>query len=127
MSDFKLSTGDIKAIDAVTYLDMILLEKKCQSIITDSGGLQKEAYYFHKPYITVRDETEWVELVHAGVNCVAGADKNKIVEAFKNLKNGKLDFSQNLYGDGKAGAKIVEVLLNPHQPSTIRVRRYHYA
>lgn len=112
--DWKPSVLDIKIIDPVSYLDMILLEKKCQAIITDSGGIQKEAYFFQKPCITLRDETEWVELVNAGVNYVVGADKNCIVDTFKSLRNGTLDFSQNFYGNGKAGEKVVEVLVNHH-------------
>ncbi|NVM21052.1 MAG: UDP-N-acetylglucosamine 2-epimerase (non-hydrolyzing) [Desulfobacterales bacterium] len=118
------SVRGIKIIDPVSYLEMILLEKKCQAIITDSGGLQKEAYFFHKPCITVRDETEWIELVDAGVNCVVGGDKNNIVEAFKNLQSETLDFSQKFYGNGKAGEKIVEVLVH-HEPPGETNRKLH--
>ena len=114
LSDWKPSVLDIKIIDPVSYLDMILLEKKCQAIITDSGGIQKEAYFFQKPCITLRNETEWVELVDAGVNYLVGADKNSIVETFENLQSGTLNFSKGFYGSGKAGEKIVEVLVN-HQ------------
>jgi UDP-GlcNAc3NAcA epimerase len=80
--------------------------------MTDSGGLQKEAYFFQKPCITLRDETEWVELVNNGYNILVGADKSKIIEAYKNhskfnIKNLKLD----LYGGGKASEKIIKELL----------------
>lgn len=111
LSEFELSLQDIKIIDPVSYLDMILLEKKCQAIITDSGGIQKEAYFFKKPCITLRDETEWTELVNAEVNYLVGADSNKIVQTFEDLRSRTLDFSQNFYGNGKAGEKIVEVLI----------------
>jgi UDP-GlcNAc3NAcA epimerase len=114
LSDWKPSMLGIKVIDPVSYLDMILLEKKCQAIITDSGGIQKEAYFFQKPCITLRNETEWVELVNAGVNYLVGADKNSIMETFKSLRSGTLDFSQDFYGNGTAGEKIVEILVN-HQ------------
>jgi len=114
LSDLRLSVQDIKVIDPVSYLDMILLEKKCRAIITDSGGIQKEAYFFQKPCITLRDETEWIELVNAGVNYVVGADRNNIVKTFKNLQSRTLDFSQDFYGNGKAGEKIVEVLVKRH-------------
>jgi UDP-GlcNAc3NAcA epimerase len=89
-----------------------MLEKKYQAIITDSGGIQKEAYFFQKSCITIRDETEWVELVNANVNFLASANKNRIIETFKSLKNKKLDFSQEFYGNGKAGEKIVDILSN---------------
>jgi len=112
LSRSKIPLSDIKIIDPVSYLNMIVLENKCQCIITDSGGIQKEAYFFKKPCITLRYETEWTELVNAGVNFVVGTDTNNIVEAFKSFKNKTLDFSETYYGDGKAGEKIVKVLVD---------------
>ncbi len=91
---------------------MIILEKNCQAIITDSGGIQKEAYFFQKPCITLRDEMEWVELVNAGVNYVVGADKDDIVDAFETFQCGILDFAENFFEDGSAGSKIVDILVN---------------
>ena len=80
--------------------------------MTDSGGLQKEAYFFEKQCITLRDETEWVELVECGANTLVGADKQMILEAYENhstfnIQNSSLD----LYGGGKASEKIIEVLI----------------
>lgn len=95
----------IKFIDPVGYFDMLYLEDKCEFIITDSGGVQKEAYFFGKPCITLRDSTEWVELVDAGWNTIVGADKEKIITALTKMpaygKNIKL------YGDGNTAEKIL--------------------
>lgn len=112
LSERKSLLSNIKIIDPVSYLDMIMLEKNCQAIITDSGGVQKEAYFFHRPCITVRNETEWVELVNANVNFLAGASKKRIVKTFNFLQNAKLDFSYEFYGNGKAGEKIIKFLCN---------------
>ena len=98
----------IRVIDPVGYLDMLALEDKCRFIVTDSGGLQKEAYFFQKPCITLRDQTEWVETVEAGANVVVGADREKIVGA---LKNPPIPGVWNdLYGNGSAGSDIVSTL-----------------
>ena len=99
-------------IDPVGYLEMVWLLNNCKLVMTDSGGLQKEAYFFKKPCITLRDETEWVELVEIGANVLVGANKEKILNTFKNnskfkIQNSKLD----LYGDGKASEKIAVELL----------------
>ena len=81
-------------------------------VMTDSGGLQKEAYFFAKPCITMRDETEWVELVDAGANVLVGADKTKILEAYQNARNhfANEDCDPNLYGGGQASQRIVSFL-----------------
>ena len=101
--------GQIIPIDPVGYLDMILLEKNAYKIATDSGGVQKEAYFHGVPCLTLRNETEWVELVKAGVNHLVGADKNKILEV---LNTKESDFkNQLLYGDGFAAKKIINGLI----------------
>ena len=79
--------------------------------MTDSGGLQKEAFFFKKPCITMRDETEWVELVEHGVNSLAGAEAEKVYDAYKAIIEIDLDFNIELYGDGKAGERIVDFLI----------------
>jgi UDP-GlcNAc3NAcA epimerase len=82
--------------------------------MTDSGGLQKEAYFFTVPCITLRDETEWVELVEAGANTLVGADKAKILFAYQAAQNRFINesYEPNLYGrGGEASRKIVEYLL----------------
>jgi UDP-GlcNAc3NAcA epimerase len=106
-----LKTSDsIKIIDPVGYLEMIYLLKKCMLVMTDSGGLQKEAFFFKKPCITLRDETEWVELVKHGYNSLTGAGTENIYDAYKAIIETDLDFNIELYGDGKAGERIVDFL-----------------
>jgi len=98
-------------IDPVGYFDMIQLIKHSLFVITDSGGLQKEAYFYGKYCITVRDQTEWIELVENGYNFLTGANKEHIISAFNALMRQKpVDFSKQLYGDGKASRKIVNAL-----------------
>ena len=78
---------------------MVALETSCRLVITDSGGVQKEAFYFKKPCVILRPETEWVELVECGAAIVADADELRIKEAFKTLMARDLKFPK-LYGDG---------------------------
>lgn len=99
-------------MDPIGYLEMVWLINNCSLVMTDSGGLQKEAYFFEKQCITLRDETEWVELVECGANSLVGADSKKIIDAYKNnasfnVKNSKLD----LYGGGKASENIITALI----------------
>ena len=91
---------------------MITLIKNSACIFTDSGGLQKEAFFFEKPCITMRDETEWVELVDSGVNFLAGADKEKILAAFEGVFSISKNYNQEIYGSGCASQKIVQALIN---------------
>lgn len=99
----------IHPIDPVGYFDMIYLEDKCEFIITDSGGVQKEAYFFGKPCVTLRDSTEWVELVQTGWNSVVGANEQKILETLEKMPVYGKDI--NLYGNGKTAEKIIDVFL----------------
>lgn len=105
-----LDFGHITFIDPLGYLDMVMLEKNAKVIITDSGGVQKEAYFYGVPCVTVRDETEWVELVAAGANLIAGTDKESIVEAFQKMKD-KTIGTKRLYGDGNSAMQIVSALM----------------
>ena len=105
------TSNSIKIIDPVGYLEMIYLLENCLLVMTDSGGLQKEAFFFKKPCITMRDETEWVELVEHGVNSLAGAEAEKVYDAYKAIIEIDLDFNIELYGDGKAGERIVDFLI----------------
>ncbi len=86
-------------IDPVGYFDMLELLKNCMMVVTDSGGLQKEAFFNHKTCIIAREETEWIELVENGFATIIGSDKQKMIKAFVEFKNHKADFNINLYGD----------------------------
>ena len=106
---FLASLGiELKAhvIDPVGYFDMLTLLEHCQIVLTDSGGLQKEAYFFNKFCITLRDQTEWVELVEAQANEIVGADTDKILMSFNDNHN-KIITTKPLYGRGDAAKKIV--------------------
>jgi UDP-GlcNAc3NAcA epimerase len=93
---------DFTIIDPVGYFDMIMLLKSCEMVITDSGGVQKEAFFFAKHCITLREQTEWVELVDKGFNLLVGSDIDKLRDAFDFFRNKQSDFSIDLYGNGKA-------------------------
>jgi UDP-GlcNAc3NAcA epimerase len=99
-----------KLIDPVGYLDMVRLIQGSSVVLTDSGGLQKEAFFFRRPCVTLRDETEWTELVEGGFNRLAGADAETIVAAFRTAVASRPDFSANLYGEGQAGGLIARTL-----------------
>jgi UDP-GlcNAc3NAcA epimerase len=107
IESLELSLNSLKLIDPVAYLDMLLLEKEAKVILTDSGGVQKEAYWFRVPCVTLRDETEWGETVEAGWNVLAGCDPTRIVHAVREAQTGK-DL-QDAYGNGRAAERIVEV------------------
>jgi UDP-GlcNAc3NAcA epimerase len=98
----------IKVIEPVGYLEMLALESACSMVLTDSGGVQKEAYFFKKPCVTMRDSTEWVELVQSGWNILTGADSEKIIWVVRNFRipENRHDF----YGDGQTARKIIEEL-----------------
>jgi UDP-GlcNAc3NAcA epimerase len=112
LENLKLDTSNLTIIDPVGYLEMVWLIDNCSLVMSDSGGLQKEAYFFEKQCITLRDETEWVELVECGANTLVGADKDRILEAYKN--NSSFDFANSnagLYGGGAASENIIRELL----------------
>lgn len=109
----KIKSSDLlKIIPPVSFLDIIALEKNCKIVVTDSGGVQKEAFFFKKPCVILRPETEWIELVKCGAAEIVGADKNKINTAFDRfLSEEKIDFPQ-IFGDGKAAEFICETMLH---------------
>lgn len=104
---------NIICIEPVGYLEMVYLLDKCKLVMTDSGGLQKEAYFFKKPCITLREETEWVELLDNDYNTIVGSNAEQILLAYNTIKtsNYNLTEKQELYGDGKSSNFIVESLL----------------
>lgn len=104
-------TSRLTIIDPVGYLNMVWLLKNCALVMTDSGGLQKEAYFFDKQCITLRDETEWVELVESGMNVLTGANSKAIASAYEGFSSNKVFQSQALYGNGNASRLIVDYLL----------------
>lgn len=110
MADIALPKG-VTAIDPVGYFEMLALLRTCSLVLTDSGGLQKEAYFFEKHCVTLRDESEWGELKEAGANIIAGADMDAIYSGFKTLLNKPFTAPKGLYGEGKAGELVVEHLL----------------
>jgi len=99
---------NINLIEPVGYLEMIWLESNCQLICTDSGGVQKEAYFFRKPCITMRDETEWVELVESGWNILVGANEKIISSNINNFDVPKE--YKSMYGEGNAAFTIIDIL-----------------
>lgn len=105
------SLNKLHIMEPVGYLDMVALERSAKTILTDSGGVQKEAYFYHVPCITLREETEWVELVKHGFNRLAGSDPEHIKRVFELVVHEPLpDFGVFLYGRGDAGLKIVDIL-----------------
>ncbi|MCL6244583.1 UDP-N-acetylglucosamine 2-epimerase (non-hydrolyzing) [Acinetobacter sp. ANC 7200] len=101
---------DMLVLEPVGYLEMIWLLKHCNAVVSDSGGVQKEAFFFKKPCITMRDQTEWVELIENGVNVLAGANTQKIIDFTKAMLNKNIEDPSNLYGGGKASQNIANVL-----------------
>ena len=99
----------IHIIPPVSYLEMVWLESRCSVVATDSGGVQKEACFFGKPCVTLRQETEWVELVETGWNALVGADAKLISETLRNSK--RPETGTLLYGDGNSAEKIVDTLI----------------
>jgi UDP-GlcNAc3NAcA epimerase len=110
LMEIGLDMENVNCIEPVGYFDMICLLNNCRAVFTDSGGVQKEAYFFHKPCITLREETEWVELVEHGYNCLVGAERDRIIAAEKEFISIERKFNVLLYGNGNAGNIIVELI-----------------
>jgi UDP-GlcNAc3NAcA epimerase len=101
----------LKIIEPVSFLDMIALESNCKLVMTDSGGVQKEAYFFEKPCIILRSETEWKEIVEEGAAIVVNADENKIFAAFEYFSEYEIMSFPTIFGDGKAAEFICKSML----------------
>ena len=89
---------------------MLWLLSNCRLVITDSGGLQKEAFFFHKPCVTTRDQTEWTELLDLGVNSLAGSDREKIIDAAERMLGVAVEDHHAIYGGGMAANGVVSRL-----------------
>lgn len=107
----KENTG-FKITGPAGFLEMITLEKNCKLVMTDSGGVQKEAFYFEKPCVILRPETEWIELVECGTAIIADADEKRIKEAFSKLTSATNMQFPKLYGDGAAAEFICGEMLS---------------
>lgn len=100
----------VRLIPPVNYLDMVALESQAKAILTDSGGVQREAYFARVPCVTLRDETEWTETVVSGWNIIAGTKSVNIVRAFEKLNRADLPEPPPYFGDGRASERIVRIL-----------------
>lgn len=98
--------GKLRVIEPLGYLDMLHLQQYAAIILTDSGGIQKEAYYLGVPCVTLREETEWVETVETGWNLLAGTDPSRIAAAMLDSVPSALSAHPILYGDGRAAERI---------------------
>jgi UDP-GlcNAc3NAcA epimerase len=103
--------ADFLTIEPVGYLDMLELLKNSRIVLTDSGGLQKEAFFLAKPCITLRDEMEWMELFESGVNLLVGSDEKRIIHGFHEMLGRQTNFNHDFYGNGKAAGRIVDEIL----------------
>ena len=101
----------IKIISPVSFLDMIVLEKNTEMIFTDSGGVQKEAYFFQKPCIIMRSETEWKEIVENKAAIVTDADETRILNAYEHFKKSNKILFPPIFGNGKASEFICEEII----------------
>lgn len=109
--DLLMNTKQIRIIPPAGFLDIIALERHASLILTDSGGLQKEAYFFQKPCVIIRPQTEWVEIIEQGAGILADADEQAILKACSHFLGGTDLKFPLLYGDGKAAEFICKELL----------------
>jgi UDP-GlcNAc3NAcA epimerase len=110
LGGYDLYGPHVRILEPVSYLDMVSLEIHAKAILTDSGGVQKEAYFAQVPCITLRDETEWVELIEHGFNSIAGCDAESICEAYGKMVDRFVSLNPDLYGGGTASKRIIRKL-----------------
>lgn len=109
INEYNLKIGhNIQIIDPVGYLEMISLQENACKIVTDSGGVQKEAYFLKKPCVTMRDETEWIETVQNGWNIIVGSDSNKILDAIENFN--PTGTPASAFGNGDTSSIITNII-----------------
>ena len=113
--DFRLEIDDfggkLKLIDPASFFEIIRLEKNARVVMTDSGGVQKEAFFYGTPCVILRSETEWVEIVEAGAGIIADADYERIIKAYEELAGKPVHFPP-LFGDGHASEKIIREIID---------------
>lgn len=102
--------ANIQMTDPLSYMDMLALQKNARVVLTDSGGVQKEAFFLGTPCVTLRSETEWVETVEAGWNIVTGIEPQKVIQAVAHFEKSSLSHPPHCFGDGHAAEKIVSLL-----------------
>jgi UDP-GlcNAc3NAcA epimerase len=107
-----LSQSGVITLPPVSYFNMLALEQRAKIIVTDSGGVQKEAFYFKKPLVILRPETEWTELLDLGVARLCDIDKQKIIDTVNAFRRFEYPSTPNIYGDGFAADKICETIVN---------------
>ncbi|HOQ04616.1 MAG TPA: UDP-N-acetylglucosamine 2-epimerase (non-hydrolyzing) [Anaerohalosphaeraceae bacterium] len=106
----------IQLIEPVSYLTMLVLEQNARAVLTDSGGVQKEAYFLRIPCLTFRDRTEWPETVRDGWNILVDADPHRIAQTAASLQRPQSEPKTAEYGDGSASIKILQILLEQFRP-----------
>ena len=114
IGDWSLVIGDcsrLRIIEPVSFFEIIRLEKHAQVVMTDSGGVQKEAFFYETPCVILRSETEWLEIVEAGAGILADADYSCIMEAYHQMASREVHFPP-LFGDGHASEKILQGILD---------------
>lgn len=102
---------NIKILPPASFLDMIVLERHAQMVVTDSGGVQKEAFFFQKPCLILRTETEWKEIVECGAAVITDADEERIIKSFNNYMENPPHKFPEIFGDGKAAEFICKEML----------------
>ena len=109
--DKVIHSSFLKLVEPVSFLEMIELEQNAKLVMTDSGGVQKEAFFFEKPCVILRPETEWVEILEHGAGLIVDADFDRIVDGYRDLSTKQVTFPP-LFGDGKAAYFILEKIID---------------
>ncbi len=109
--DILSGSDNMNIIDPVGYLEFLFLLSKAKLMITDSGGIQKEAFLLKVPCVTLRDNTEWVETLGLNANVLVGAEESKILEGIDKMQNTKIDFESEAFGDRNAAKRIMDAVL----------------